>query len=102
MHTYTDARVCIDVRAHMRARLQIAEIEITRPTFCLLCEYAAGKLARSLVPRIDANIPGDNSVAYLDRDIMRYSEVITSEISRANDKIAKMKTKSRVDEYYLL
>jgi len=67
---------------YIHAQLQIAEIEITRPIFCLLCEYAAGKLARSLVPRIDANIPGNNSVPYLDRDIIRYSGVITSEINQ--------------------
>lgn len=63
-----------------RRQLQIAEIEITRPIFRLLCE-----LARFLALTL-ANIPGDNSVTYLGRDIIRYRGVIAPEISRANIK----------------
>lgn len=79
------------VRTYVRARLQIAEIEITPTDIPSASRYVAGPNPAHgpLVPRIDANIPSDNSVAYPDRGTdIRYPGVITSEISRARHKIA--------------
>lgn len=71
--------MCVCVHARARPRLQIAEIEITRPISRSLCRYGeAGELARSLVPHIDANIPSDNSVAYLDVGVTSDSQKLSA------------------------